>query len=150
MTRVNLRKHILAIHNSLRPFRAYFAQDGQRRFGEMCYFSHKEVPVNLQRCYRCGLEVENESTLMNHRKVVHKESCKDASVGKCKFNQQTCYLNHSDEEKMDFRGASHLPQPPGLVQQSSHHPLGLTEQTSSQEYKQMRALTWMLCLGLTS
>ena len=31
---------------------------------------------------------------MKHRKTAHKERCKDAIEDKCRFNQNTCYLNH--------------------------------------------------------
>ena len=31
---------------------------------------------------------------MKHRKIAHKERCKDAIEDKCRFNQNTCCLNH--------------------------------------------------------
>ena len=71
---------------------------------------------------------------MEHRKHEHKEQCKDALLKKCRFNQQSCYLNHTNEnvsiastetviqnvmtEKtnkdslLDFRPGLHLSQPP--------------------------------------
>ena len=74
--------------------------------------------------------------LMDHRKNEHKEQCKDALLNKCRFNQQSCYLNHEltnenvqfvsmetetqmlvtekskKESHQDFQPGHCLPQPP--------------------------------------
>ena len=35
---------------------------------------------------------------MEHRKMTHKEQCKDALINKCRFSQISCFLNHGDAE----------------------------------------------------
>ena len=116
---------MLRDHKSFRPCRNFFAQEGGCRYGEACHFSHKEVGANMQRCYKCGVEVDNVILLMKHRKEIHNEMCKDAAIARCRFNQQSCYLNHPEGEQAsgsggqglrkdsDFCRSSHPSQPPG-------------------------------------
>merc|ERR1712105_388689 len=66
-----LRRHMLAQHNSFRPCRNYFSQEGVCKFSDTCHFSHTQVTLNTHRCYKCGLELGSVSTLMEHRKTVH-------------------------------------------------------------------------------
>ena len=114
-----LRKHVMQNHKSFRPCRN-ITQGALCKFGEQCHFSHVAVALNMQRCYKYGLEVNTVSILMQHRKLIHKEICKDSQRKTCKFNQISCYLNHPDDQNgnenaitSDFRTISHPPQPPG-------------------------------------
>ena len=118
--KLELRKHILSAHKSFKPCRNYFT-DGGCPFREACHFSHTKVRPNMQRCYKCGNELENVNTLMQHRKDIHKEVCKDGALGKCRFSQATCYLNHLPENPntpntntQDFCSANPSKEPPGL------------------------------------
>jgi len=116
--KTDLRKHMLSTHRNFRPCRNFFANEGTCKFKESCHFSHKEVPAAKQRCYKCGDDMENVSELMSHRKQVHNEMCRDAAKATCRFNQDTCYLNHpqieqrSSSNQADFRMAKEQQQPP--------------------------------------
>ena len=35
---------------------------------------------------------------MEHRKMTHKEQCKDALINKCRFSQISCFLNHGADD----------------------------------------------------
>ena len=95
----------------------------------MCFFSHKQVTANHHRCYKCGIEVDIVSVLMEHRKSIHNEMCKDALLKKCRFSQISCYLNHENGQdieetgdsrtKQGFHAARLDPQPPGKETQDA-------------------------------
>ena len=57
-------------------------------------FQSYSSSADKHRYYRCGSEFDSIATLMKHRKTAYKERCKDAIEDKCRFNQNTCYLNH--------------------------------------------------------
>ena len=121
-----LRKHILQSHKSFWPCRNYFAPESQCRYEKLCHFSHVAVAEGRQRCYKCGIEVISVTLLMEHRKTQHKEKCKDALLNRCRFNQQSCYLNHTntlpspppnlpkntENHQQDFQASNRPQQPP--------------------------------------
>ena len=88
------RKHILNNHKNYKPRKNFFNDPDGCKFEQGCHFSHVPVPADKHRCYRCGSEFDSIATLMNHRKRAHKARCKDAIENKCRFNQNTCYLDH--------------------------------------------------------
>ena len=65
-----LRKHVLQTHKSFRPCRNYVAQGSQCKYREACHFSHVAVAQNMQRCYKCGVEVLSVTSLMEHRNSI--------------------------------------------------------------------------------
>ena len=124
--KAKLRKHILDVHKSYRPCRNFISAEGSCRYGDTCFFSHKQVTANFHRCYKCGIEVDSVSILMEHRKSTHKEMCKDALLNKCRFSQISCYLNHEDREdsgenrtSQGFHQVRLNPQPPGKETQDA-------------------------------
>ena len=126
-----VRKHIITNHKNFKPCRNYITE-GNCRWSESCHFSHTPVKENIHRCYKCGEEVENINILMKHRKVIHNESCKDDALGRCRFNQETCYLNHQDGQKInnsnpkeDFCTVQFKTQPPGMLKPQQSDPASL-------------------------
>ena len=89
-----LETHILNNHKNFKPCRNFFEPNGTCKFELSCHFSHVQVPDNKQRCFKCGSEFNSVGDLMVHRKTEHMEKCREGLVGKCRFSQETCYLNH--------------------------------------------------------
>merc|ERR1712237_153040 len=89
-----VRKHILAEHKSYKPCTKFFAPESNCKYGDKCHFSHTEVAEGKLRCYTCGTEASGIDEIMSHRKDVHKQACRNALTNTCKFDQDTCYLNH--------------------------------------------------------
>ena len=120
-TMTGVRKHILKEHKSFKPCREFLRYSNAYRYETKCHFSHIPIQAGKHRCYKCGIEVDAVIDLMEHRKLKHKERCRDAIEGKCRLNQNTCYLNHPPEptpvqsttKKQDFHLAANPPNPPG-------------------------------------
>ena len=60
-----LRNHIMATHNNYKPYRNFFTEGGCN-YNDACHFSHTQVGLNMQRCYKCGNKFENVN--QNHKR----------------------------------------------------------------------------------
>ena len=54
------------------------------------------------KCFNCESQFTSHWNLMNHRKVDHVEltqTCKYNNIGKCKFDENTCWWKHTQNQK---------------------------------------------------
>ena len=73
-------------------------------YGEQrCWFTHSKERVNSSlseyKCNFCDTKCVNQSELLKHRKMRHKENvpqCRNFKNGECKFGKEKCWFNHKN------------------------------------------------------
>ena len=88
----------MAEHRSHKPCTKFFAPESNCKYGDTCHFSHTKVTEGKIRCYKCGIEATGIDEIMLHRKAIHGQNCRNARTNTCKFDQNTCYLNHPSDK----------------------------------------------------
>ena len=103
-----LMNHRKTDHPSNRICR-YFRNDECDFDAETCWYRHevKTVPSGRKalprfQCNECDDEFGSQSVLMTHKKAKHPDKiskCKDFSQGKCKEDGNSCWFEHSSEQR---------------------------------------------------
>ena len=75
------------------------------KYKDACYYSHAEKKENEFPCFECGNKFGVIKELMIHRKEKHSiNECKKFLEGKCTYNENSCWYNHTSKSLTQVQG----------------------------------------------
>ena len=69
---------------------------------DLCWWKHSDDNEQSIKCYVCGETFDCKSNMMKHRKIAHSSiivPCNKFNEKKCRFNDNSCWFKHQDDEK---------------------------------------------------
>ena len=102
-----LKDHITT-HKSYKPCKNYLTNTCS---AVSCRFNHIKIPVDQEICFKCGLQFNSKTDLMNHIKTKHGSTlCHKFLHNKCQRSSEECIFSHYTTQTLSGEGP-HLSKP---------------------------------------